>query len=223
MQHAVLTIVNYSDLAQHLRIAQAMKPFPVTITAWLVASEILMISPISTAHAQRLQKSDLGTTLESQCDLCWYPSPSDEQSTRLPTYKQRRPPRPPDSRPQRYPKGRYKLESRHKQTRLSTLRTRSRHELRALSSLQVHAVDGDTIRLGGERIRLRGIDTPEMSELQGPAAKQRLQELLRSGSIRIVPHGRDVYDRLIADVFVNDHSVADTLRQEGYEKPRLQR
>jgi endonuclease YncB( thermonuclease family) len=87
--------------------------------------------------------------------------------------------------------------------------------------LQVRAVDGDTLRLGGERIRLRGIDTPEMSEFEGPAAKRRLEELLRSGSIRIVPRGRDVYDRLVADVFVNEQNVAETLIAEGYEKPRL--
>ncbi len=89
-----------------------------------------------------------------------------------------------------------------------------------LSTLQVRAVDGDTIRVGGERIRLRGIDTPEMSEIEGPAAKRRLEELLRNGPIRIVPHGRDVYDRLLADVFVNDQNVAETLIMEGYEKQR---
>lgn len=92
--------------------------------------------------------------------------------------------------------------------------------MKALSTLQVRAVDGDTIRVGGERIRLRGIDTPEMSELQGHAAKQRLEQLLRSGSIRIVPRGRDVYNRLLADVYVDNQNVAETLIAEGYEKPR---
>jgi len=92
--------------------------------------------------------------------------------------------------------------------------------MRVLSMLQVRAVDGDTLRLGGERIRLRGIDTPELSELEGPAAKRRLEELLRSGSIRIVPRGRDVYDRLVADVFVNEQNVAEMLIQEGHEKLR---
>lgn len=82
----------------------------------------------------------------------------------------------------------------------------------------MRAVDGDTIRVGGERIRLRGIDTPEMSELDGPAAKRRLEELLRNGPIRIVPHGRDVYNRLLADVFVNEQNVAETLIMERYEK-----
>lgn len=87
-----------------------------------------------------------------------------------------------------------------------------------MSTLQVRAVDGDTIRIGGERIRLRGIDTPELNEQAGPAAKQRLEELLRSGPIRIVPHGRDVYHRLVADVFVHERNVADVLRSEGLSK-----
>ncbi len=92
--------------------------------------------------------------------------------------------------------------------------------MQVLSALHVRAVDGDTIRVGAQRIRLRGIDTPEMSEFAGPAAKQRLSELLRRGPIRIVPQGRDVYNRLVADVFVNEQNVAETLIQEGYEKPR---
>ncbi len=90
--------------------------------------------------------------------------------------------------------------------------------MKVLSTLQVRVVDGDTIRVGGERIRLRGIDTPEMSELEGPAAKRRLEELLRSGSIRIEPRGRDVYNRLLADVFVNEQNVAEILRSEGFSK-----
>lgn len=189
----------------------------ITATAWLLIGWMLVASPPD-ASAESLQKSDLGSTLNQQCDLCWYPSPNDQDSDRLPTYKQPRHRRPPDSRPQRYPKGRYKLGPTHKQSRLSTLRTRSRHEMKVLSTFQVRVVDGDTIRLGGERIRLRGIDTPELSEPQGPSAKQRLEELLRSGSIRIVPHGRDVYNRLLADVFVNEQDVAEILRSEGFSK-----
>jgi micrococcal nuclease len=173
------------------------------------------------ASAARLEQSDLGSTLNQQCDLCWYPSPGEDRSDRLPTYKQPRHKRPPDSRPQRYPKGRYKLRDSHKSIRLSALRARTRHErheIKLLSTLQVRVVDGDTIRIGGERIRLRGIDTPEMNEPAGPAAKQRLEELLRSGPVRIVPHGRDVYHRLVADVFVHEQNVSDVLRSEGLSK-----
>ncbi len=219
LQHAVLNIVNRSETGTTRALSHNMKQ-RLTIVTCLLVGWVLFVPFLPAAHAERVRKSDLGSTLQQQCDLCWYPLPNDEQSNRLPAYKQPRHKRPPDSRPQRYPKGRYKLGSAHKQSRLSTLRARSRQEARLLSDLQVRAVDGDTIRVGGERIRLRGIDTPEMSELAGPAAKQRLEELLRSGSIRIIPHARDVYDRLVADVFVNGLNVAEILIQEGYEKPR---
>lgn len=80
------------------------------------------------------------------------------------------------------------------------------------------AIDGDTIRVGQERIRLRGIDTPELNEPEGQAAKDRLESLLRSGTVSIVPRGRDVYDRLIADVFVDGQNVAEILKNEGFAK-----
>jgi endonuclease YncB( thermonuclease family) len=57
-----------------------------------------------------------------------------------------------------------------------------------------------------------------LSEPEGQAAKERLEELLRNGSIQIIPHGRDVYDRLVADVFVNGQNVAEILLSEGYAK-----
>jgi len=170
------------------------------------------------ANAERLSKSDHESTLQPHCDLCWYPTPDEPNVNRLPTYKQQRPRRPPDSRPQRFPKGRYKLGPKHKQSRVSTLRTQLRRHARLLSTLQVSAIDGDTIRAGQERIRLRGIDTPEMNEPEGQAAKERLETLLRSGTVSIVPHGRDVYDRLVADVFVNGQNVAEILKREGFAK-----
>ena len=197
-----------------------MKPTPPAILTWALITSMNLALLISEVSAERLQQSDLGSTLEQRCDFCWYPSPNEDSSNRLPTYKQHRPRRPPDSRPQRYPKGRYKLGSGYKQTRLSTLRPRSRQAFQLLSTLQLSVIDGDTIRVGSQRIRLGGIDTPEMNELEGPAAKQRLEQLLRSGSIRIVPRGRDVYDRLIADVLVSDQNVAEILRSEGFLKAR---
>lgn len=81
-------------------------------------------------------------------------------------------------------------------------------------------IDGDTIRVGSDRIRLRGIDTSEMNEPDGQAAKERLEELLRDESPEIVSYGRDVYDRLVADVFVNGQNVAEILESEGFAKSK---
>lgn len=87
------------------------------------------------------------------------------------------------------------------------------------TSQAIHTIDGDTIRMGPERIRLRGIDTPELSEPGGQAARQRLEQLLQEGPVRIVPHGQDVYGRTVADVFVNGRNVADVMKREGFAKP----
>ena len=81
---------------------------------------------------------------------------------------------------------------------------------------QLQAVDGDTIRYGTQRIRVRGLNAPELSEAGGLEAQHRLAHLLSEGSIRIIPHGQDVYGRLLADVFVHDRNVADVMTAEGY-------
>lgn len=74
--------------------------------------------------------------------------------------------------------------------------------------------------MGSERIRLRGIDAPELNEPGGQAARQRLDQLLHEGPIRVVPHGQDVYGRTVADVFVDGRNVASVLTEEGYAKPK---
>jgi len=76
----------------------------------------------NTARAERVRQSDLDSSLEPGCESCWHPSPNEPSPDRLPTFKSHRPRRLPDSRPHRYPKGRYKLGPEHKQLRLSSLR-----------------------------------------------------------------------------------------------------
>lgn len=88
------------------------------------------------------------------------------------------------------------------------------------TSQPIYTIDGDTLRMGSERIRIRGIDTPELTEPHGSDARQRLEQLLKEGPIRIVPHGQDVYGRTVADVFVNGKNVAEVLKQEGFAKPQ---
>lgn len=90
-------------------------------------------------------------------------------------------------------------------------------------------VDGDTIRMNGEKIRLVGFNTPEISEPACPAeaakgeqAKLRLLELLNSGSIALAAtadRDRDRYGRLLRQVTVNGRDVADTLISEGLAEP----
>ena len=151
----------------------------------------------------------------SSCDLCWKPEPragSTLHPHRLHHEK--------GLHPHRKPKGLHRSSSRSFR---SLLRRQALAPLggieRTVHSRQVQVVDGDTFRYGTERVRLRGIDTPELNEPGGQAARLRLEELLRSGPVRIVPRGRDVYDRLVADIFIDGQNVAEMLSREGYAKP----
>ncbi len=89
-----------------------------------------------------------------------------------------------------------------------------------LSSWQIQVIDGDTFRYGNERIRVRGVNASELLEPGGLEASIRLENLLTQGEVRIISRGRDVYDRLVADVFVDGRNVAETLAEEGYAKNR---
>jgi micrococcal nuclease len=91
----------------------------------------------------------------------------------------------------------------------------------AAGAVRVH--DGDTFSTAHGKVRVHGIDTPELTEARGEAARRRLAEVLASGPITVVPRLEDVYGRTIADVYVGGRNVADTLRAEGYDKPRVWR
>ncbi|MBM4124301.1 MAG: thermonuclease family protein [Nitrospira sp.] len=88
-----------------------------------------------------------------------------------------------------------------------------------LNGWDIRLIDGDTFAYGSERIRIRGIDTPEKSESGGFDATQRLDLLLREGQIVVMPEAVDKYGRMVADVYVNGSNVAEVLRKEGYAKP----
>ncbi len=93
-------------------------------------------------------------------------------------------------------------------------------QARLLDGWKIRLIDGDTFAYGAERVRIRGINTPEVSEPGGFEATQRLDLLLREGPVFVVPQTLDVYGRIVADVYVNDTNVAEVLREEGYIKQK---
>lgn len=92
------------------------------------------------------------------------------------------------------------------------------HQSQTLDSWKIRLIDGDTFAYGTERIRIRGIDTPEKSESGGFEATQRLDLLLHEGPVTIVPEALDKYGRTVADVYVDGRNVAEVLKAEGYAK-----
>lgn len=86
------------------------------------------------------------------------------------------------------------------------------------------AVDGDSLRAGGEDIRLMGIDAPELSQrcsrngrewACGRAAHERLKELVARGEVRCTAEGRDRYGRTLARCSAGGADIGETLVREG--------
>ena len=85
-------------------------------------------------------------------------------------------------------------------------------------------IDGDTIRCGGERVRLLSIDSPE--EGQGPfgrAAHAFLEAILPPGSeaqLATDVEVRDRYDRLLAYVYLSDGRMVNRMMvRQGFAVP----
>jgi len=85
-------------------------------------------------------------------------------------------------------------------------------------------VDGDTFRMGGAKIRIADIDTPETHPARcareaelGAAATRRLHALLNSGRVALEIAGRDTdrYGRQLRLVSVDGLGVGETLVAEG--------
>lgn len=69
------------------------------------------------------------------------------------------------------------------------------------------AIDGDTIRCGRERIRLREVHAAERGTPGAEAARRALQRQLDAGEIRVRRRGKDGYGRTLGDVYVNGRRI----------------
>lgn len=88
----------------------------------------------------------------------------------------------------------------------------------------LYVIDGDTVRISEERIRLIGIDTPEMKgradclaeRLLADQATKRARELLGGPGIVIHRSGKlDRYGRSLATITVNGQDYGEMMIAEG--------
>jgi micrococcal nuclease len=97
--------------------------------------------------------------------------------------------------------------------------------------------DGDSIRCGKERIRLIGIDAPELRgsprceqkrtgrnpswcDYQlGDRSRDALREFLRSGTVSFERKSLDRYRRTLARVTVNGRDAGEYLISRGFARP----
>ncbi len=86
-----------------------------------------------------------------------------------------------------------------------------------LETFQVQRIiDGDTLDLTTEqRVRLKGINTPESSMPFYQEAKTLLQSLAQNKSVQIQNYGTDKYGRILAHIFINEKNINAQILQQG--------
>ena len=87
-------------------------------------------------------------------------------------------------------------------------------------------IDGDTfITNKGDRVRLIGIDAPELPSLRGIESKMYLHELIDNKVVILERDGisdnKDKYGRLLRYVYLNKKDVNLQMLKSGYAKPYL--
>ncbi|MCP5199701.1 MAG: thermonuclease family protein [Gammaproteobacteria bacterium] len=89
---------------------------------------------------------------------------------------------------------------------------------------RAHAIDGDSLRLGDEEIRLQGIDAPEARQACtrdghdwacGRVAAQALAELVEGGELRCTYDDRDAYGRALATCTRDGRDVNAAMVERG--------
>ncbi len=98
----------------------------------------------------------------------------------------------------------------------------------ACAPQNVVVLDGDTIIVQGEHIRIKGINAPELKgkcreeNVRALRARSRLMELLSAAKIEIDRNGFDRYLRTLASVAVGGSAVGEVLMREGLARKWVQ-
>jgi endonuclease YncB( thermonuclease family) len=90
---------------------------------------------------------------------------------------------------------------------------------------RAQVTDGDTIRIGESRIRLKGIDAPELEQrcsragrsyACGETSRRALIDLVSGETVRCRATGRDRYQRILARCTVNGRDIGTRMVEEGW-------
>lgn len=98
--------------------------------------------------------------------------------------------------------------------------------IRAANGAEVHVIDGDSLRIGKDEIRIAGIDAPEYRQTCGDgaggswdcgkAARAELVRLAGAGGLACTERARDRYGRSLADCRTDAGDVALALARAGF-------
>lgn len=78
-------------------------------------------------------------------------------------------------------------------------------------------IDGDTLELaGGQKVRLKGINTPENSEWLDVEATRFVKGMVENKSVEIESHGFDKYGRMLAYIFIDRKNLNSEILEKGF-------
>ena len=91
------------------------------------------------------------------------------------------------------------------------------------STTVYRVIDGDTfVTNKGDKVRMIGIDAPELQTLQGIESKMYLYNLIKDKTITLqkdnYSHNEDKYGRLLRYVYLNGQDVNLLMLKKGYAK-----
>ena len=90
----------------------------------------------------------------------------------------------------------------------------------ALSGKVISIHDGDTITVlqGKQQIKVRlfGIDAPELKQPYGKKSKQFLANLIAGKVVEVEKNGKDRYKRTIGSIYLNDKDINAQMVENGY-------
>jgi endonuclease YncB( thermonuclease family) len=72
-----------------------------------------------------------------------------------------------------------------------------------------HALDGNTLQCGAERVKVDGLSQPLLHEPGGEQARQRLERRIQSGELVLRRKGRDKWGRTLARAYLNGNRITD--------------
>lgn len=91
---------------------------------------------------------------------------------------------------------------------------------------RAYAIDGDTIQLGDAKLRIHGIDTPELRQIGeetsgttwacGLRSRSELTAAISGAEIHCISRERDRYQRLVATCWVEGRDLGGTLVAHGW-------
>ena len=79
-------------------------------------------------------------------------------------------------------------------------------------------IDGDTMRVAGQKVRLQGLAAPEINEPGGLKAKNALIELVRGQHVTCELDGTTSYDRVVGICYAGGRDLAAVLIRWGFAR-----